>query len=1109
MEMMMQPNKFDIFNHVSISAGAGSGKTYTLSRRYINISVGFNLFFEGETSYPALKDLMPSRPNEIVTITYTEAGALEMKSRIFSLIQSVINYIDGKLDQTHNDYISIHEAFERLDSEWRDYVRVTLEHSLRYLSSATISTIHSYCLDLIEQFGDYLGLDAKPQIIGDDEKIVAYTDAYRYVLNNEAKIIKEINQTISLYKLSQIAQKYSFNAPFREAFNTYARICDDAEFSLRDVWMASLLPAYRECFESGIPALQALTIQDPSKSDYCDAILANAKTLLQGYGEWFEYPGQLRKNKSIEEETFREVKALRDAVNSLKWTMIDPEAEKHYVLTLKQIHALFVKVYERFRISLSEKGYTDFETILEQANTLLNKDISISTRYFMVDEFQDTNAYQWGIVTKAASKNNANIFIVGDEKQSIFAFQGADVSVFAEASRSIGIEKPLSMEMNRRSDRSIIALVNDVFAPAMTKEECAVLEPLNPMGEAHADECIELFNAYVGQARIKNDFEAQYEPLSTPEKKEEGTIAILATPVDHTIEGCKDECNESLQELRHIASFIHEVTQSKHPQYSDVTQAFGEGKKAIAVLFDSRKYMLPLKQYLLELGLRAKVSDSGNFFETKEVNDIFIVLNLLCLMDHLDWNALRAKQKYVIVGALRSNIMRLSADEIERCLRDKCLPILLHHWKSLSFYKPLHELIQTIVEESAVQHLYRHIDGYEQRSANIEQLIDMANEYTQRNGSNLKGFCDELEAFIYNENVSEEEAFVIEEGVGSIEILTMHGSKGLEWPMVIIGAMNRSFLGMSKQETLVYDRFENKELIGFKIGEYEPLVYKFIKDRINQKHLAERKRLLYVAMTRPEHHLVLSTAINEYGKGPRLCYNCGNNNYFTLVNNVLGINYEELFARAIECTQNISIFYPKEWEGVKTTSPEITVMPKREASSLQFHQTMYVRPSGEVNPFAFLEAEEFDAASAGSVVHAILEKHWHELENDELYDTFFEKYGVPDSYKPNIIRMTRNFQASHHFAKLQAGAEAYFEHGFIMFENEQRIQGSIDLFYYDEETKRWVVVDFKTTALKGKTPEEVMIEHGYDKQLEFYAKYLEHVIGKDCIISQEICWLNP
>ena len=144
----------------------------------------------------------------------------------------------------------------------------------------------------------------------------------------------------------------------------------------------------------------------------------------------------------------------------------------------------------------------------------------------------------------------------------------------------------------------------------------------------------------------------------------------------------------------------------------------------------------------------------------------------------------------------------------------------------------------------------------------------------------------------------------------------------------------------------------------------------------------------------------------------------------------------------------------------------------------------------------------------GSVVHALLEKHWHELENDVLFDSFFEKHAVPKSYHSNIKRMARNFQSTRHFAKLQAGAEAYFEHEFIMFDNEQRIQGSIDLFYFDEANNGWVVVDFKTTALKGKSKEEVILEYSYDKQLEFYAQYLERVIGEGCVISREICWLN-
>lgn len=1102
-------NKFDIFNHVSISAGAGSGKTYTLSRRYINILVGFNLFFEGESHHPEFETLTPSRPSEIVTITYTEAGALEMKSRIYGLIQNVIAYIDGTLDLRHNDYTSIKEAFDALDKDarWITHVRYVLENTLTELSSATISTIHSYCLELIEQYGDYLKLDAKPKIVGDDEKIVAYTDAYRQILGSEPELIKEINQTISLYKLSQIAQKYSFNAQFREAFNTYALMCDDTNFSLRDVWMATLLPSHKEAIENGLHASRALVIQDASKSDYVDAILANLKSVLVGEGEWIQYPGQFRKNKNIDEETFESVKRFKKVVDDLRWSRVDPEAEKHYFQTLKSIHALFVKVYSRFRQSLSDEGYTDFETILQHANTLLNYNITIPARYFMVDEFQDTNSYQWGIITKAAAKNRANVFIVGDEKQSIFAFQGADVSVFAQASRELRIDKPISMEVNRRSDRAIIDFVNDVFAPAMAEREAVHFKKIAPLHEAKIDNCIELFNRYADFSPIKVDFEAKYDKLNTPQEKAEGTLAILATPVDHTVPDCEDECSESLQELRHIASFIDAVIRGEHPQYSDVKKAYDEGKKAIAILFDSRKFMLPLKQRLLELGIRAKVSDSGNFFDTKEVNDIFIVLKLLSIMDKLDWENLTSKTKYVLIGALRSNILRFSADEIESALRTQALPSIVERWKQLSFYKPIHEMIEIIAQESGLLHFYRHIDGYEQREANIEQLIAMAYEYSAHSGSDFNGFVEELESFIHNENISEDEAFVVVDGVGSIEIVTMHGSKGLEWPMVIIGSMNRSFLGMSKQETLVYDRFEEKELIGFKIGDYEPLVYRFIKDRINQKHIAERKRLFYVAMTRPEHHLVLSTAINNYKNSVRLCYNCGNNNYFTLINNVLQIDYTRLYERNIDKVRNIDVLYPGEWRGEDVGVAKIEVISPVMIEPKSFTRQSTIRPSGKINLFSFLDDDTFDAANAGSIVHKIVEKHWHELNRDDIFENYFAEYMVPESFKNNIIRMSRNFCTSKHYKKLIEGAECYFEHDFMMIQDGNRIRGSIDLFYFDKEADGWVIVDFKTTALRGQDPKTVTLENGYDTQLEMYEQYLSTVL-KEKIVSKEICWLN-
>ena len=175
---------------------------------------------------------------------------------------------------------------------------------------------------------------------------------------------------------------------------------------------------------------------------------------------------------------------------------------------------------------------------------------------------------------------------------------------------------------------------------------------------------------------------------------------------------------------------------------------------------------------------------------------------------------------------------------------------------------------------------------------------------------------------------------------------------------------------------------------------------------------------------------------------------------------------------------------------------------------LEFHRLMTIRPSGKIDPLSFLDEEVFDAGSAGTVVHKLLEKQWDELDREDIYEDYFTHYNVPESIKSNIIRMSRNFQKTAHYEKLKAGAQGYFEHDFVRVAQGNQVRGSIDLFYFDKEADGWVIVDFKTTALRGQDPETVMLENGYDQQLEFYAQYLESVVGDDKIVTKEICWLG-
>jgi len=1099
--------RFDITREIAISAGAGSGKTYTLSRRYLNVLVGFNLFTENPDA-PIPEVFEPTSPAAIVTITYTEAGALEMRSRIYALVQKVLAHLEGRLDKKDGDYRSIAEAIGRLRSarpELEAKVRESLAEALAWLPEATIGTIHAYCLELIDCYGDFLGLDARPEVAAEADSRRLFDEAWRETLEARRELVERIDAVVPLYAVSNIAERYSFDAGFRRACESFAKDPADANATLKRIWRAARLLPHREIFVEGIPAVRAMARLDERKAALAEAIEANALALLRGRGEWHGYTGQLRGNKAIE-EVFPAVKSLRDTVGTL-WDELhaDEEGERIYEEVLGQIYALLVQIHAAYREKLVAEGYTDFETILEMADRLLACSLPLTTRYFMVDEFQDTNDFQWGIVKKAAAKTNANLFIVGDEKQSIFSFQGADVATFAKARKDLGVE-PLNMDINRRSDRRIIDFVNTVFAGAMAPREAGALRPLDLSEREEAKEAAELLDALLEEKPLRDDFEARYEPLKPSEKAGEGNVALLITPVDGDDD---EEVSATEREMRHIAMTIKEAV-SAPDRCPEAYKAYRKGEKAVAVLMDTRTHMLLLKRVLEEAGLAAKVADSGEFYDTKEVNDLFIVMKLLTMMGGLDFDDLTGRQKYAVVGALRSNLLRLDADAVEEALRNGKLPDILWEWCRRAAWQTPAETIEMLVDQSGLLHLYRELEDFAQREANIAQLVGMAESYALGRGADLKGFVRELERCIHDEAIGEDEAFVAEEGTGSIEIRTIHSAKGLEWPLVILANAGRSFMGRQPSESLVFDRYERGEVVGFKVGDYTPLAYRFAKARSKAKHIAERKRLLYVALTRAEHHLMVSAAItrksNKKGYGYSLCRNCGENNYFTLIQRALKLDLEALYERRVgKVPGGVGLRYPGAWRPAPAHRA-VAVAPMPAFEPVPSRPRRIVRPSGEPETGTFWKWAPFDAADAGTVVHKILEECWQRLEDEECLLKWLDRFEVPESWRSRIVLQARSFRKTPHYVKLTAGAEHYFEYDFVYTDEEGEVRGSIDLFYYDEERDGWVVVDFKTVSEAKEECKDLAQKAGYDKQLEYYKEYLEKLnIGS--VVDTQICWL--
>ena len=214
-------NKFTIQKSFAISAGAGSGKTYTLSRRYINALLGFDYFREDyETDKSYFDNLKSAKVNQIVTLTYTEAAALEMKGRIFELITKILN---TDLSKNDGDYSSIQEANSNISDEEQEYTQDILKQAYQDSSDSKISTIHSFCLNIIKSNSDIARMDTKLDMIKDDEKQKVLSTIIFDTLNDKENesLVLDISTDIGMSFINNLISRYVSNSKFRSDYDSF------------------------------------------------------------------------------------------------------------------------------------------------------------------------------------------------------------------------------------------------------------------------------------------------------------------------------------------------------------------------------------------------------------------------------------------------------------------------------------------------------------------------------------------------------------------------------------------------------------------------------------------------------------------------------------------------------------------------------------------------------------------------------------------------------------------------------------------------------------------------------------------------------------------------
>ncbi len=816
-------------NHISLTANAGSGKTFVLSRRYLEIALKENV---------SLKN--------IAAITFTDKAASELYKKIADQIDESLNL-----------------------AKESDEVK-KLENLRRQLVSANISTIHSFCINILREFPVEAKLDANftpiDSLLSDELIELAVEEQIKKAFDDSAEeekikylirifaskrffarelisLIKNRKNVLliaeSIYKCSEEEIANNFHNLFLE----YASILINQR---KDEFLASFYTINHEVLASNPlneTALKvSLTLGKLNNAQTPDEFLTHLAQLISdactSKGEISKkgyFSSQLR--NGFEEEVVQVESIIKD-LQKIELNENHELTEYELAKFGKNLLYFFHKTLESYNSVKKENGYLDFEDILLFTQTILNdaevrNKLSDKFKYLMIDEYQDTNEIQYQIFLPILDHLKlGNLFVVGDEKQSIYMFRDADLEVFnrtkTEIEKSAGKEYLLSLPDSFRMAPELCLFTNTVFRNLFK----------NP---------IDIFN------------EVEHSDLVCAKWEENsGKIEILLSPD-------KKESEDDYEEAALLAKKIKKLIVEEKLDWKD-----------IAVLCRKRKSFSKLEKIFVEQNIPFSILGGKGFYQRQTVYDVYNYFSFL----------LDKENDTALIGILRSPFFNISdsaifeislisginfysklkdyAQENEKIKR--IYNILTENLK-LANSTNLAVLLRKIFSETEYLSVLASKSNSEQEHANIEKLINLTINFSAQGFNTLFDFVNFLNDSI-NESEDEAQAAVADES-DAVKIMTIHQSKGLEFPAIFLFSCHEySQNNSAKAKTIVIDKnfgiLTKLPLNNNFFEEYAKAPVIGISDIITEKkNLAELKRLFYVGITRAKNYLFISARREE------------------------------------------------------------------------------------------------------------------------------------------------------------------------------------------------------------------------------------------------------
>ncbi|MCH5210497.1 MAG: helicase-exonuclease AddAB subunit AddA [Oscillospiraceae bacterium] len=534
---------------------------------------------------------------------------------------------------------------------------------------------------------------------------------------------------------------------------------------------------------------------------------------------------------------------------------------------------LFIEMFEEKKNKKNEKTFSDIEHLayrLFRENENIRGEYAQRYREILIDEYQDTNGLQDAIFT-SISRDNKNMFMVGDLKQSIYRFRGGDPTIFKNKSKLFGEGdgKRIVLSQNFRSRKEVLRSINSIFSEVMSDEVGDVV--------------------YGQDEELKRDEDRECyidgENLESQENIRSGYSSELHTISVFPDEDTEEEITADRAEAKYIAERIRALVDGHYKVHA------GNGKyrdieyRDIVILMRSVKSSGDmLSDMLAKFNIPAFVQKE-EYFERREIK---LILSLISLINnHMQDIPLVAVMRSPIGGFSENELAMIKIDykgksfykavknyktaennlnEKEKRLRDKCRRFIndIDRWRGYVKIKPIAQLIWTLYEETNIYDFMGALEGGEEAQANLKLLYERAKRYEESGFKGIFNFIRYIER-MENRHDDISGARLVNESHNVVRIMTIHKSKGLEFPVVFLARTTKKFNAyIPGDETRI--RLHKDFGIGVDYYDYEDMYCKklifntYIKDESDREHRSEEMRLMYVAMTRAKEKLIVTSS---------------------------------------------------------------------------------------------------------------------------------------------------------------------------------------------------------------------------------------------------------